>query len=425
MIFFLALCVLVATVSGSLFAQDRFPQPEFQRDYQLPELTTPAPRKGIYEYLDVAVLIACLTCATFLALKRRSRAGIFMLMLFSLFYFGFWRKGCVCPIGSIQNIVLLFFDRSYKIPLVILAFFTLPLLFTLFFGRIFCAAVCPLGAIQDLFILRPIQLPLWVSEPLGMLPYIYLGFAVLSAAAGAGFLICQFDPFIGIFRRSGQFPMILFGSGILIAGTIIPRPYCRFLCPYSVLLKWMSRFSKWHLTISPDECIECRLCEGSCPFGAIQVPTEEQVQERNVIGIRRLLILLILLPFLIFSGGLVGSRLDIPFSRLHRTVRLAEQISLEDAGMVTETTLDSRTFRETGRAKAELINDALIIRQRFKRGGVLLGGFLGLLFGIKMIALSIRRKRDRYQPGRAACFSCGRCVDFCVKEKERRKIEQS
>jgi polyferredoxin len=378
-IFSFALCVLIVAVSWPIFAQDRFPQPEFETDYQLPELTVPAPRRGVYEYIDVAVLTACLACATGLVLKRRSRTGIFILMLFSLFYFGFWRKGCVCPIGAIQNIVLMLFDRSYRIPLVILAFFTIPLLFTLFFGRTFCAAVCPLGAIQDLFILRPIKLPSWVSQSLGMFPYIYLGLAVLSAATGAGFLICRFDPFIGFFRLSGQFPMILFGSGILITGMFIPRPYCRFICPYSVLLKFMSRFSRWHLTISPDECIQCRLCEDSCPFDVIQD------------------------------------------SRLHSTVRLAEQISLEDTGTAVETTLESRTFRETGITKAELINNALEIRRQFKIGGILFGGFLGLVFGIKLITLSIRRKRDKYQPDRADCFSCGRCIEFCVKEKVRRK----
>ena len=89
--------------------------------------------------------------------------------------FCFLREGCVCPIGSTQNIVLSIFDKDYAVPLVVLAFFLLPLLFTLFFGRTFCAGVCPLGAIQDLVLLRPAKVPRWAESALRLIAYVYLG----------------------------------------------------------------------------------------------------------------------------------------------------------------------------------------------------------------------------------------------------------
>lgn len=420
----LALAVCFFTIPGSVSAQDRIPRPDFQTDYELPEATIPTPREGIYEYLDTAVLLICLILATVFALKLRSRAAMFPLMLFSLAYFGFWRQGCVCPIGAIQNIVLVLSDSSYRIPLVVIAFFTLPLLFTLFFGRTFCAAVCPLGALQDLVVLRPIRIPRWISQPLGMIPYVYLGVAVLSVATGAGFLICRFDPFVGIFRRSAQLPMVLFGAGILVLGTLVARPYCRFLCPYSVLLRWLSRFSKWHLRISPEECIQCRLCEGSCPFEVIQKPTDQPNPEKTEVGIRRLVVLLSLLPVLMLVGGFLGSRSTVPLSRLHPTVRLAERIQLEDRGVLTETTLESETFRESESTTRELMDEALLIRRRVQFGAILLGAFLGSVLGIKLIILSVQRKREEYQPDRAACFSCGRCIEYCVMERVRRAVPE-
>jgi len=420
-VFIILLWMLLLPGPRPIFAVDRFPRPGFETDYPLPEITAPEPRSGFYAYLDVGLLIACLVLATYLALKRRTRAGIFLLMLFSLFYFGFWRKGCVCPVGSIQNIVLVFFDPSYRIPLTVVAFFVLPLIFTLFFGRTFCAAVCPLGAIQDVFILQPVRVPLWIAQPLGLLPYIFLGLAVLSVATGSGFLICRFDPFVGIFHVSGHFGMLIFGAGLLILGIFVARPYCRFLCPYGVLLKWVSRFSKWHVRISPDECIECRLCEDSCPFGAILKPAPDRVPENNLTGIRRLLILLLLLPVLILGSGFLGSRLNLSLSRLNRTVLLADQVMIEDRGLVGETTLDSRIFRETGKPKAELFQQALSIREQFRGGGFIFGGFLGLVFSIKLIELSIRRKRKTCEPDRASCISCGRCFKCCPKEQARRR----
>ena len=87
-------------------ALERFPPPEFESGYEFPTTTTPHPQQDIYEYIDTVVLLAALGLASYLVLRKRSRRAIFILMVFSLIYFGFWRKGCVCPIGATQNIVL-------------------------------------------------------------------------------------------------------------------------------------------------------------------------------------------------------------------------------------------------------------------------------------------------------------------------------
>ncbi|MBT4484983.1 MAG: 4Fe-4S binding protein, partial [Candidatus Latescibacteria bacterium] len=160
-----------------VFAQvvERFPKPDFESDYTRSILQTPEPQSQFIEYFDLFVLIAALSIASYFALKLRSRKKMFLLMIFSLIYFGFFRKGCICPVGSVQNVSLALFNSGYAIPLTAIAFFALPLVFTLFFGRTFCAAVCPLGAIQDAVVLRPIGVTPWIAQVLGILPYIYLG----------------------------------------------------------------------------------------------------------------------------------------------------------------------------------------------------------------------------------------------------------
>ena len=111
------------------------------------------------QYLDVAVLGASLALGSWLVYKRRSRKGLMALSIFSVLYFGFWRKGCVCSIGSLQNVALALCDRGYAVPVGVLAFFVLPLAFALFAGRTFCAGVCPHGALQDLVLLKPVKVP--------------------------------------------------------------------------------------------------------------------------------------------------------------------------------------------------------------------------------------------------------------------------
>ena len=63
---------------------------------------------------------------------------------------------------------------------------------------------------------------------------------------------------------------------MLLIGVFVGRPYCRFLCPYGVLLNLASRLSRWRVTITPSACVQCRLCEKSCPLGAIEVPSERR-----------------------------------------------------------------------------------------------------------------------------------------------------
>ncbi|MDC0584736.1 4Fe-4S binding protein, partial [Bacteroidales bacterium] len=180
--------------------EQRFPKPDFESGYVQPSTTTPEPRSLSLEYIDVLILIGVMALAAYFALKVRSRKGLMWLSIFSLLYFGFYREGCICSVGSIQNMALALFSDSYRISIPVILFFTAPLLFSLFFGRVFCASACPLGVIQDLLIIRPIKLSSGLQKALGLFPYIYLGLAVLYAATGTDFIICRFDPFVGIFR---------------------------------------------------------------------------------------------------------------------------------------------------------------------------------------------------------------------------------
>jgi len=416
--------LFLGVFTGAALGQFNFPPPDFGPEYVMPETTTPPPQSGWHDIADVTVLLAALILAAYFTLKKRRRSYIFTLMIFCLIYFGFWREGCVCPIGSIQNITLALFDSSYTVPLVVLAFFVLPLVFTLFFGRGFCAAVCPLGAIQDVVLISPIKVPSWLQHSLGLLAYVYLGAAVLFAATGSAFIICEYDPFVAFFRLSGSLNMLVLGGCFLVVGMFVGRPYCRFFCPYGVLLRLMSRFSKWKVTITPEECVQCHLCRETCPFGAIETPTPENISTGSLQRDKfRLAALFLLLPILIATGGFLVSNMSVPLSRMHADVRLAERIYLEDTGAVLDTVDESDAFRATGTPIEQLYADVDIIRGKFTTGGWLLGGFLGLVLGAKLIRLSVYRRRSDYQAHRAYCLACGRCYEYCPVHQEKIKAD--
>ncbi len=413
---------------SDVLGAERFPPPEFEPGtYVMPATTTPPARIHLMEYVDMALLLGSLSLASYLVLVKRLRKQILWLMAFSLLYFGFVRKGCVCPVGSTQDVALALFNDGYRVPLSIVVFFLAPLIFTLFFGRTFCAAVCPLGAMQDIVLWRPVKVRPWVEQALGVIPFIYLGAAVLFAATGTAFIICEYDPFVSFFRRSGSFKMLSIGAGFLVAGMFLGRPYCRFLCPYGALLGILSRFSRWNVTLTPTDCIRCQICDNACPYGAIAEPAEAAAQASSPPPSKaRLAALILLVPLLIGGGGWLGNRLGIPFSRMHPTVTLAEQVISEDAGKIKEPTDASKAFRQTGKPVQELFADALRIRQRFDFASLLLGGFVGLVIGVKLLSIQLPRKREIFEPDPSNCLACGRCYSYCPKELVRvKKLEKA
>jgi ferredoxin len=414
------LLLLTACLIPSVEAQEqRFPRPEFESDYQKPQTTTPEPRAAWLEVVDVSIITAAMGLVAYFALRRRSRRGIFWVTVGSVVYLGFIREGCVCPVGSVQNVSAALTNPGFLLPTSVVLLFILPLVAALFFGRVFCGGVCPLGALQDLVMLRPQPIAPWLADALGLLRYVYLGLAVLFAATGSMFVVCKYDPFVGFFRLTASSGIMIYSVAFLVLSVFIGRPYCRFLCPYGVLLGWMSRLATWTVRTTPDVCIECRLCENGCPVGAIRTPTRKALPEDRQVALRRLAILLLLLPVVTVAAGWAVSRLDVVLSRVHSTVRLAERIQAEDAGLVTETTLESRTFRASGTPVQELYDQALEIRRQHRVGGWLLGGFLGLIFMLKLIGLSVWRSRSEYEPDAAGCLSCGRCLDFCPHDESR------
>lgn len=241
--------------------------------YKVPPVQRPNPRSALAEARDVILLVAALGLALWIVVVKRRRSWLVGLTIACLAYFGFYRNGCVCPIGSIQNVTAAFIDPGFAVSYSVIAFFIFPLILAVFFGRVFCGGVCPLGAIQEVVVLKPVQVPRLLDRLLGSIKYVYLVLAVLFVirpAVSRDFLICRFDPFVGFFRFDGPAHMLAIGGVLLALGMFVGRPFCRYLCPYGVLLSLCSRLSRWGVTITPNRELDCGLCMEACPYGAIE-----------------------------------------------------------------------------------------------------------------------------------------------------------
>lgn len=413
----LALLLIWHTV---LFAQQqRFPRPEFEQGYTFPSHQFINQRGPMWEYMDVSVLALSLLVTAWLAIKKRSRTGLIWMSVFSLAYFGFYRQGCICAIGSIQNISMALFNDNYSVPLPALLFFILPLIAALMFGRVFCAGVCPLGAIQELTGFRTFRINQSVEIALTTIPFVYLGLAVLFSATGSQFIICRYDPFVGIFRLDAPYTMIIFGALLLIIGIFVNRPYCRYLCPYGVLQGIFSRFSAKHLSITPAACRSCRLCEPACPYNAI-LPSDPSGTEipKETRSFGGTIVYILIIPLMAVAGAVLFYNIAPSLSIVNNKVSLAHEIRLEKQSGIKAISKSAVAYHESGKTEEELFNEERSVIIRFRKGAPWVGLFFGLSLGIGLFSSSLRNVRTEYIPDRRRCISCGKCFKYCpVKVK--------
>ena len=160
-------------------AEQRFPPPDFESGYKLPVTLTPPAAALCSRNTSTWRCLAALGLGCLLRLKQRSRKAVLGLSLFSLLYFGFWRKGCICAIGSLQNVALGLVRPGYAVPLTALVFFARAA------GR---RAVCRARLLRGGLPARRVAGPgaaqagesaAWLEHALGLMPYIYLGAGVV------------------------------------------------------------------------------------------------------------------------------------------------------------------------------------------------------------------------------------------------------
>jgi len=162
------------------------------------------------------------------------------------------------------------------LPLLLMVTFTV--LAIVFWGRIFCGYLCPFGALQD-FIDAVVpkrfqrELPKGVHRGALKAKYGILAIIVLPALAGSETSLYQyFEPFGTVFSIGPSKLLWTIAGTILIGSAIVPRFYCRYMCPLGAALALGSVFSLNRIR-RVEQCKLCKVCERKCPTGAIEGPS--------------------------------------------------------------------------------------------------------------------------------------------------------
>ncbi len=394
----------------SLLAEFRFPKPDFSDGYETPTLYVPDPTAPWFEYLSLGIFIAILVLSALAMYKWRSRKVLMVLMVISIVFFGFIRKGCVCAIGSIGNVSAAVGSPDFPLSIFTVLIFILPLVTALFWGRVFCGAACPFGALQDLMLVKGRRVHPVIDRSLKVIPPIFLGLAIVFAFCDMGFIICLYDPFVGLFRFDLRSATLFFALLFLGLSTFVGRPYCRYLCPYGVLLKIASFFSKRHISIINENssCINCHLCDSACPVNAIEPPPAQKKKKPIAAITQRVQMLLVTIPLFIALGAFLGASISDQVSQRNFEVALLQKIEnkqLEDEDVVA--------FMSSQQSLPELQSYATQQKNRIFYGMMIFGGWCGFIISLSLIMAYRRRYNENYNVNKYDCINCVRCYEYC------------
>ena len=161
------------------------------------------------------------------------------------------------------------------LPLLLLVSFTL--VTTLLWGRVFCGFLCPFGVLQD-FLERIVprrfqrELPRALHERAAWVKYGVLVVVLAPALAGSDLIIFQyFEPFGTVFFFSPSVLLWVIAGGFLAATVLVPRFYCRYVCPLGASLALASLVSPFRIK-RVEQCDVCTVCSRVCPTRAIAGP---------------------------------------------------------------------------------------------------------------------------------------------------------
>ena len=254
--------------------------------------------------VDIIMLAAILILGGVMVWRHVHSGRFWIPALVTLLYFGLIRGGCICPVGAVSNMTI-GLKHPEMIGVSTGVMFLLPLVVAIIMGRVFCVAGCPIGAVQQFLSgRRQLKIPVLPHAILRTLPVAALAATVWLAIHGTCFLVCLLDPYkTAFFFGYGWIQRLLHGvqgglvetgvlwvgdlmawgmfAGAVLLGIWVYRPFCRFVCPYGVLLGLFSVVAFKRRQIEQSQCVQCGTCVKNCPVHAI---TSDPVTKKVLIS---------------------------------------------------------------------------------------------------------------------------------------------
>lgn len=206
----------------------------------------------------------------------------------------------LCPYGGLESLYSIVFGGTFieKIFSGTLIILIITLIIALIFRRSFCGLICPFGALQEFFGLigkkvfkKRFIMPEKVDKPLRYLKYVILVITIYFAWSTAGLWVNAYDPWAayghlteGIESLMEEYLIASIILVIVLIGSLLyDRFFCKYLCPMGAFYGLVSKLSPSKITRNENTCINCGMCNKSCPVN-IKVSELKEVKSAECIN---------------------------------------------------------------------------------------------------------------------------------------------
>jgi transcriptional regulator of nitric oxide reductase len=287
--------------SHGIIYPDRYQQ-DFTLDYTAPEkFIIPAAEdqktwKATWKdrWPEIAVLLLALGLLSgVLALQpawlTRPRSLLWFrtgFLVFTLGFIGWYAQGQLSIVNLVALLQAAVAWRSWAFFLydpmtAILSAYTLLTLAV--WGRgTFCGWLCPFGALQDLVAsaaglvrLPRVKLSSATDRRLKWVKYGVLVVILVAAVISARWsdALVEVEPFKTAItmRFERTWAPVAWAVGLIGAGAVVYKAFCRYLCPFGAALAFGGRLRRWNWLKRRLECGNpCQTCRGRCEYQAIE-----------------------------------------------------------------------------------------------------------------------------------------------------------
>lgn len=199
----------------------------------------------------------------------------------------------LCPFGAVESLWSLVAGGVYlpKIHQSSVVLSVGLLLSALIAGGAFCGWVCPLGSLGDALSwlrnklhVRELNLPARLDALLRWARYLVLAGIMAATISTSRLWFEDYDPYHTLFslgwlfdvNLAEQWPGYLVTLVVLAGSLLIPRFWCRYLCPLGGLLSLVQRIAPFKVRRNRAACIDCKRCDKACPLN-LRVSTARAV----------------------------------------------------------------------------------------------------------------------------------------------------